>query len=386
MTREQGGYVTFWETSTGAKYHLPGRWANDPSHGPPSREAANARWSRRRVIPDWREEAATRAEVGRRQQLRDMENLTRLPFSPFMELTTPDRIVPLPYESIEVVFNDKQLYANLTNHHPSCIFYDMEQDPRSWEPYLGPAEIKELGQDNKGIGIPVGPTVSEFVAEQMMNGIEVEVKESIRMTRIRKGYETSFDDSVVLREVLLQYLDNLEREITLDIDWQYDHTGAAQKPPGYPSPFNSQMYVSQCQQAWAKYWEEKKRLDANKVCLPVKENHVASAVPFHFSGTDIKEIRHHLMDCKPVLEYMNLKSDDNMYFVTCKIFPMANSVASVWCWIGVQMPIPVEQVFELSTQEGMAKQMAKDKGKGKKGKDKGKDDEKGKGKGKGKDD
>eukprot|EP00932_Pfiesteria_piscicida_P007415 SRR837773.17494.p2 GENE.SRR837773.17494~~SRR837773.17494.p2 ORF type:complete len:126 (+),score=13.70 SRR837773.17494:180-557(+) len=32
MTREQGGTVTFWETTTGAKYHLAGRWIGDVNH------------------------------------------------------------------------------------------------------------------------------------------------------------------------------------------------------------------------------------------------------------------------------------------------------------------------------------------------------------------
>jgi len=344
MTREKGGCVTFWESTTGAKYHLPGRWSNDPAHGPKMKQAVQGRNSKRKIIPDFKEKAVLRKEGGRRVQLTDLEDLSRLPFSPDLELVTPKNIVPLPYESIEIVFNAGQLYGNRGSHHPACIYYDFEGDEKNWSKFLGPSEQRLIAV-GKGVAIPVGPAISEFVSKQLQTNIETEIKESIRMTRIRKGFESVFDEKEELHEVLTQYLDLLEKEIKLDIDWMVDERGQQQKAPGHPSPWNGQEYAAPAKQAWQKYWTDRSALEFQKKYIPVKENHVLSGVPFHFSGVDIKEIRHHLMDCKPILEYLNLQDDSAVYFCCSKVFPMANSVASVWCWVGVQIPMSPEEVF-----------------------------------------
>jgi len=350
MTREKGGCVTFWEPATGAKYHLPARWSDDPARGPKMKGTVDARHKTRKVRPDWKEQAAIRKNGGRRAQLADMDDLLHLPFSPYMGLVKPDKIVPLPYQSIETVFNGTQLFGNVGNHNPACIYYDFEQDPKGWTEFLDKRQQSLLGT-GKGVAIPVGPSISEHTAKQLMHNIELEVKESIRMTRLRKGFESVFEDNETLQEVLVQYLDILEEEITLDIDWRCDPKGTAEKPPGHASPFNSQAYVQASRKAWTRYWSHKAALDANRKHLPVKENHVLSGVPFHFSGTDIKEVRKEIMDCRPILEYLAIPNDDVLYFVCVKVFPMANSVASVWCWIGVQMPLTAEEVYEIASEQ-----------------------------------
>merc|ERR1719424_1011743 len=43
LTREKGGTVTFWELVTGAKYHMPGRWSDDPGLGPKMKQVAAKR-------------------------------------------------------------------------------------------------------------------------------------------------------------------------------------------------------------------------------------------------------------------------------------------------------------------------------------------------------
>ena len=37
--------------------------------------------------------------------------------------------------SVEVIFNNEQLYGNLQNHHPGCIMYDLE-NPVYWSPFI----------------------------------------------------------------------------------------------------------------------------------------------------------------------------------------------------------------------------------------------------------
>jgi len=169
------------------------------------------------------------------------------------------------------------------------------------------------------------------------------------MTRIRKGFESVFEESEELHAILLQYLEVLEQEIKLDIDWRTNAKGQPEKPPGHPSPFNSPQYVDAARKAWGTYWRMKENLDDKRKYLPVRENHILSGVPFHFSGTDIKEVRYHIMACRPILEYVAIPDDDVVYFSCTKVFPMANSIASVWSWIGVQMPLDATDIFELAS-------------------------------------
>eukprot|EP00913_Durusdinium_trenchii_P020277 g19050.t1 len=55
----------------------------------------------------------------------------------------------LPYDSIEVVFNDKNVWANRQNHHPACITYDLDDDDSSSEPAFGDRLI-QMGPQRKG--------------------------------------------------------------------------------------------------------------------------------------------------------------------------------------------------------------------------------------------
>jgi hypothetical protein len=350
MTREKGGTVTFWETSTGAKYHMPGRWSDDASHGPKMKQIVDGRNAQRRIRPDWKEQAQLRRDGGRRVQLMDLDDLQRLPFSPFLPLVKPDKVAIMPYQTIEVVFNSSQMYGNCGNHGPACIFYDFEQDARNWVPFMEKKEQVLLAV-GKGVAIPVGPAISDYTAKALSDSIDTEIKESIRMTRVRKGFETVFEESEELLEILLQYLDVLEEEITLDIDWRVDPHGKPEKAPGHASPFAGKAYVDTCRKKWVAYWKRKAELDAKRKYLPVRENHIMSGVPFHFSGTDVKEVRYHIMDCRPILEYLGLQDDDVVYFVATKVFPMANSVASVWCWIGVQMPMDSDTIYEQANKQ-----------------------------------
>merc|ERR1712032_754120 len=68
-------------------------------------------------------------------------------------------IVPLPYDSIEIVFGPTQLWGNLGNHHPSCIFYDFEEDKRSWRELLGREEISAVLRE-RGVTIPMAASVT----------------------------------------------------------------------------------------------------------------------------------------------------------------------------------------------------------------------------------
>jgi len=356
MTRETGGVVTFWETTTLAKFHLPRRWSGDHSLTNTQitcqkryKEAAST------FLPGWIESAPGRAKYSRKQLVSSMGDLTRLPIAPMKELCSDENLVPVPYESIEVVFNNRQVWGNTGNHHPSCINYDMEADTPMWRPFMTEDESKAAaGASGKTVAIAVGPKMLPASVKTMEDNIEAEIKESIRMTRIRSGHDTLFEDNEVLQEVLVQYLDLLELEITLEVDWAIDEDGNQIKPPGKSSPFNGKEYVEQSKAKWTNYWKDKKTLDVGKTCVPVKRNCHLSGVPLHVSSTDLRELRYQVLEAMPVQEYIGLQNDDVQYFVCCKVYPLPNTVASVWVYVGVQVPLNSVQVARIVTEQAKA--------------------------------
>lgn len=346
MSREQGGVVTFWEPTTGAKFHLPNRWLADTSHSEATQQKASQRWQARDVNWGWMELASQRQAMGRTEHLEKMEDLLRLPISAWPELfITRENLVALPYESLEVVFNGQQLWGNLCNHHPSCIMFDMEDDPQSWRPLLAPEVAAKL-HAGRAVAIPVGPAISRYTANNLQDSVESEIKESIRMIRIRKGHESVYADEEVLQEALESYLQHLEDECRLDSDWCSTPKEELVKPWGAQSPFNSVAYVQQCQEAWAKHWKMKEALRQGRAYLAVRENHVLSGIALHFSTTDLKVIRQGIMRCHPIQEYFNLPMDDILFFICCKVFPLPSSVASVWIFLGAEVPLSKEQIRE----------------------------------------
>jgi len=85
--------------------------------------------------------------------------------------------------------------------------------------------------------------------------------------------------------------------------------------------------------------------------VPVKENHLLSGIPVHLSSVDLKEIRKNLFGCKPIMEYFDLESDDAIFFTCARVFPMPSTVASVWLFLGVEMPLPEETVYALAKEQ-----------------------------------
>lgn len=344
MTQEKLGCVTFWETTTGGKFHLPGRWlANSDNRS--CAQQISERWKTRcKNKNSWKGRGKGRREWNRAQHLEHMRDLEDLPISPWKELyQKEENIVPMPYESIEFVFNGRELWINSGNHNPGCIFYDMGHDSSSWVPLL-----ESTVCENRGVAIPVGPSVSKSTAESIQDAVEAEIKECMRFVRINRGHESYFEDDEVLQATLEGYLNMLEIECQLDSDWCYNSDDKQVKPWAAPSPFNAFNYVTKCREQWSKYWKDKKQMDHCRRFLPVKENHVLSGIPVHISSTDLKEIRKNLMNCTPLQEYFNIASDEVLFFVCAKVTPMPSSVNSVWIFLGAEVPLSRERVEELA--------------------------------------
>ena len=76
-----------------------------------------------------------------------MKRRERLAIAPDKRLVEPETLVHIPYTTIEFVFNEKQLYGNLQNENPGCIFYDFNV-PWQWRPLLtGEAKLIPIDKD-----------------------------------------------------------------------------------------------------------------------------------------------------------------------------------------------------------------------------------------------
>ncbi|KAL8433568.1 hypothetical protein ACSSS7_003787 [Eimeria intestinalis] len=103
------------------------------------------------------------------------KQLDKLPITPLRDLLKPDSTLSyVPYSSIEVVFNNFQLWGNLQNLHPACI--------------------------------------TQLLAEDLVGN----VIEHIRMQRIKNGNDVSFEHREEMLSKLTFYLDLLEFRLHLD--------------------------------------------------------------------------------------------------------------------------------------------------------------------------
>merc|ERR1719198_1000500 len=57
------------------------------------------------------------------------------------------------------------------------------------------------------------------------------------------------------------------------------------------------------------------------------------------------------MTLPAVQEYMKFERDDLLYTVCAKVFPLPNAIASVWVFIGLQIPLDQETIAKLAEDE-----------------------------------
>ncbi|SCO93337.1 centrosomal protein CEP76, putative [Plasmodium malariae] len=140
-----------------------------------------------------------------------LENFSRyIPISPKMFLLDYENTLAyVPYSSIEVIFNDEQLYGNMQNHHPACILYDLENNYH-WRPFLNqsPTQIKNE--------ITISTPLSDKLSVKYTNELEEEIQEMIHFMRNNEGLETDFEYSKEIRYFLEMYIDLCEYKLNLD--------------------------------------------------------------------------------------------------------------------------------------------------------------------------
>ncbi|GFE54997.1 C2 domain-containing protein, putative [Babesia ovis] len=191
MTRHSDGTVTFWETANKRMWHLPKRWRTQEPVQQPNKDVVGQTNNYAMIKPQQPTIAQTQhqrinyASTQRKHPRRlmdyeiygkdyvadvkvDLHNifsgnefvadgnvtmpkqtaflveqhqletavLRRSTFDPKAHLLIPGKtLVHVPYCTLEVVFNDKQVWGNLQCQHPGCITYDLDC-ANEWKPFL----------------------------------------------------------------------------------------------------------------------------------------------------------------------------------------------------------------------------------------------------------
>eukprot|EP00921_Rhytidocystis_pertsovi_P025915 GHVQ01041854.1.p1 GENE.GHVQ01041854.1~~GHVQ01041854.1.p1 ORF type:complete len:1327 (+),score=167.69 GHVQ01041854.1:546-3983(+) len=138
------------------------------------------------------------------------DELSSLPITPNKALLDPDTTLAfVPYSSIEVMFNNHQLWGNLQNHHPACITYDVE-DEWKWRPFLfdTPTSIDS--------DVLIAPPTRDRTCDLISETVASDIAESIRLHRARMGLDSHFDFTEDMFARLEKYLDLLEYRLHLD--------------------------------------------------------------------------------------------------------------------------------------------------------------------------
>lgn len=274
MTRHRGGTVTFWETANKRVWHLPHRWNTDDtvllqmndsrvetntnyvkidrcdSSPPQTKEVSHEQddgSSRKKLMnyeiygneymPDVKvdipnilrnNDMATpaasypmTAHLLPPPDIEDNRERKQLsPLDPKPHLSIPGKtLVYLPYSSIEVVFNDKQLWGNLQNHHPACISYDLEKNTE-WKPFLKVPITDSIMPDVK-ITAPLSDVICANTAKDIKN----DLIEMMELMHAQSGRAITFSRDQQMDEHLDSLIDILEFRQRLDL--QFD--------PGMPS-------------------------------------------------------------------------------------------------------------------------------------------------------
>eukprot|EP00971_Amphidinium_carterae_P216744 4302780-Amphidinium_carterae.1 len=227
LTREANGVVTFWESCNMEMYHLPKRWhekeqkgkhkaAKKGHHAHPGSgeegemtdeiavrdtlfgddEVQDVTLTTEDVealptigrMPRAKQKAGSKASDSKREQMKEklIKQRELLPTAPKQELLDKETLVDwLPYDSIDVVFNETNLYANRQNHHPACIFYDFN-DTSAWQPLLRDDEDRKTHPFNYlRKDVTIDPALSANVIERIRSDLEIEMTSNITLYRFK---------------------------------------------------------------------------------------------------------------------------------------------------------------------------------------------------------
>jgi len=201
----------------------------------------------------------------------------------------------LLYESVEAIFNHKNLWISRTLLDPAQIRYDFEESGE-WSAFVEP-RMQSLGKPEafytpKRLSAKVPPDRLRSMEAQILG----ELKNQITVAR-SSGLTTTINKSAEL-------VDALKRGIDLQESARLGDESAKKE---------------------SKAWER----DV-KSRLPAGSTLKAKAV--HFSYTDAKKIRKHLLS---VTDYAEQRDDGIEFTIAVKAFAFHGGVVSVWVYFGM---------------------------------------------------
>eukprot|EP00392_Amoebophrya_sp_AT5.2_P011105 g11180.t1 len=274
------------------------------------------------------------------------------------EFGTQANIAIVPYYSIEIVFNRENIWGNLRNHDPAWVRYDL-WDSQQWRPLL-----KMSGSDKWMVGssglsaaasggasggsLVVGPAFKKTDADLLLSRMQADVEEAVRFARLRLGLQTKLFRSVILGEALSEFLDNMEKQCLLDPAHATNAEGVEKTLRKGSNAWNGSLltsavakerYRNQAIGQWKKWWNKFRDMDIRVAGVPIPENTTFEAIPFHFSTTDLREIRAYLASCKDAQRLLMHENEESEFVVQCNMYPLQHEMGSVWIFLGRLAPM-----------------------------------------------
>jgi len=269
MTRYHG-WVTFWEPTTGQSYHLPRRYAKRSitrveerldgvseriqEESPPELkdlveagpevcvehtssdvldkflEADEVSHLAKEVRRPAAKQKVRRDGVQKEKADAQMKEAERKRLGqaiwPNRDVLVEDKslVYWLPYESIDVVFNNENLWANHQNHHPACITYDLEEP--QWAKFITDSQLaddeEELQVEPVVHQVKVMPEMKPDQVYNLETRLKDELIQNLMLYRLSKGMDTVFHDPPDLIDQIRLFLEI--HDLWLQVDPDYVHS------------------------------------------------------------------------------------------------------------------------------------------------------------------
>jgi hypothetical protein len=414
MTREANDWVTFWEPCTREVYHLPQRYKE--SRAKKSKADAKKKSQKKTealAVMDGEDEAGEAAKdeeiveevlqelwtdevpdvslgadeiealptIGRtpkakvkvakkddasaKMKMALMAQRERLTIAPVRRLLDPEATLVdwLPYNSIEVVFNRENVWANHQHHHPACITYDLDDGDSKWVPLLK----SDLEKTNWKIDylindVTMDPVTKPAALQKMEYQTVTEMQENMRLNRRNRGLDSVFDLSGQMASYCDLFLTIHEKMRRLDGDkpmcplWETPEPQWTE-PMKYvfklmngKRPFNKwgsafqadDNYVSAQQAGWDEVFGLVEEFIAMKSEFPSRRGKDFDGFPVHFSTADRDDMRKYLMQLAGYTAILEDTQEDTCFVVHCKMWGLLDQILSVWLYFGKHAP-PVKK-------------------------------------------
>merc|ERR1712146_370351 len=101
-----------------------------------------------------------------------LKNRMKLLIAPDYKMLGDEKLVTdLPYDSIDIVFNRDNVWANHQNHHPACMTYDF--DGNEWDDDRGSKwlKYKEEGSKDMPEYIDIDVVVPAVLKPKIVDGL-----------------------------------------------------------------------------------------------------------------------------------------------------------------------------------------------------------------------